>query len=350
MAKETYKKIPDKLYEFLRKVELSGAEFRVFFAIYEKTAGFHKKQDYVSNSQISQLCGGMPERTVIKSTESLQLLQIIRLVRKGTSSKSPNLWELDIDRVLERGLLQKPALLQKKVKTTAKKGKKLLQKIATTKDNIQKIIPNGTQTAISTSGEFGNKAINELVVYFEGKLGASLDQSRESNRRQCYNLLRRFAKDFPQQDSVMLVKRLIDLALSDDFHQRNATSFVYLQRNALKIIAAEDTLFINKTFVQKRDIRMIEPTVSATAQQQAAREQQQKEKQAVEREKEEIVKKVREHQAEYLKGLGDDRSYFEVMRDSVAQKDMTLVRQINADFDSKYPELAKRRDELADNA
>lgn len=82
---------------------------------------------------------------------------------------------------------------------------------------------------------YGNKDINTCIEYFQKKLGASLDGSVQENRRYCYNLIRKMKKDYPDIAPVEQVKMLIDLAMQDRFHSKNATSFKYLFYNVQRI-------------------------------------------------------------------------------------------------------------------
>lgn len=82
---------------------------------------------------------------------------------------------------------------------------------------------------------YGNKDINTCIEYFQKKLGASLDGSVQENRRYCYNLIRKMKKDYPDIEPTQQIKVLIDLAMQDKFHSKNATSFKYLFYNVQRI-------------------------------------------------------------------------------------------------------------------
>ena len=82
---------------------------------------------------------------------------------------------------------------------------------------------------------YGNGDINTCIEYFQKKLGASLDGSVQENRRYCYNLIRKMKKDYPDIEPTRQIKVLIDLAMQDRFHSKNATSFKYLFYNTQRI-------------------------------------------------------------------------------------------------------------------
>jgi hypothetical protein len=102
------------------------------------------------------------------------------------------------------------------------------------KDTHIKDIPKGI---VATPQTYGRPDINEVIVHLEAKVG-SLDGGVKKNRQYAKLLIDRFKKDYPQKDPVYLIKFLIDGGLTDDFHAKNITGFIYLYYNAKKIIEA----------------------------------------------------------------------------------------------------------------
>ncbi len=124
----------------------------------------------------------------------------------------------------------------------------------------QEVIPNGNQEATTgmhrlgkvrldkvskdTSKEvvkptsYGNKDINEIYDFLKERLSGTPDGTIKQNRQFAKLLLNKFKKDYPDKKSTELVCFLIKLALKDDFHSKNATSFKYLYYNAQKIISS----------------------------------------------------------------------------------------------------------------
>jgi hypothetical protein len=98
------------------------------------------------------------------------------------------------------------------------------------KSSIVKIsldTPKGVQVKPET---FGKPELNELIDYLKEKQGIlSLDGSVKWNRIYAGHLLKKLSNE------VGRVKKFIDYALSDPFHQKNATSFKYLWNNLNKI-------------------------------------------------------------------------------------------------------------------
>jgi hypothetical protein len=79
--------------------------------------------------------------------------------------------------------------------------------------------------------------INEAVRYLKEKLGVmKLDGTVNKNRQMCTHLLNHFEKEFPKSDPVVCVKRLINIALADEWHKTKATNFYYLWNNMATLV------------------------------------------------------------------------------------------------------------------
>ena len=102
-------------------------------------------------------------------------------------------------------------------------------------ENKLRLLLEGKDKEQKERNGYGNGDINTCIEYFQKKLGASLDGSVKENRRYCYNLIRKMKKDYPDIAPVEQVKMLIDLAMQDRFHSKNATSFKYLFYNTQRI-------------------------------------------------------------------------------------------------------------------
>lgn len=81
-----------------------------------------------------------------------------------------------------------------------------------------------------------NFSLEEVYLYLKSKIGGTPDGSIGDNRRYARLLLNRFEKDYPDEEKVGLLKRLIDIAYEDKWHSKNSTNFKYLYYNAQKII------------------------------------------------------------------------------------------------------------------
>jgi hypothetical protein len=96
----------------------------------------------------------------------------------------------------------------------------------------------------------GREDINISYNYLKEKLGGTPDGSVKENRRYCKLLLDRMKKDYPESKSEELICRLIDIAVKDDFHAKNSTSFKYLYYNTQKIIQKTKGQIINPKYIK----------------------------------------------------------------------------------------------------
>ena len=129
-------RIANELLEKIISTGLNGTELAIILHIIRKTYGYHKKQDEIS---LSQFLKAIPvsKTSICKALSNLQLVNIIKLVKKGSSFKSSNLWIFNKN--YDEWQLVKKSKLVKKTKRTSKDfDTKLVKKTLHTKDNIQK--------------------------------------------------------------------------------------------------------------------------------------------------------------------------------------------------------------------
>jgi hypothetical protein len=99
------------------------------------------------------------------------------------------------------------------------------------------IINNNDAIASSVkSKKYGNQNINELMDFLTEKVGATPDGTETDNRRFANHLIKKFQKDYPDKNPIELIKMLIEIALKDEFHAKNITTFRYLYYNAQRIL------------------------------------------------------------------------------------------------------------------
>jgi phage replication O-like protein O len=83
--------IANEIAEALARTPLSGNEFRVLFALFRKTYGWHKKQDRISIGQIITLTG-LSRRSIIYSLQNLEAKNMVTIRReKEGNINKPNL-------------------------------------------------------------------------------------------------------------------------------------------------------------------------------------------------------------------------------------------------------------------
>lgn len=130
-----YTRVVNRILEELSKAPLLGAELAVCIFIIRKTYGFNKKQDEISLTQFEQ--GVKRSRpTIVKALKNLQLVNILELVKKGTSKKQSNIWVFN--KYYKTWKLDKAPKLVKSRDTTSKvNSKKLVKTPKHTKDNTK---------------------------------------------------------------------------------------------------------------------------------------------------------------------------------------------------------------------
>jgi len=133
---------------------LNGTELSVVLFLIRKTNGWHKETDEIS---LSQFLKHIPvtKPTLCKAIKNLQLVKIIKLVKKGKSLKSSN--EYKLEKNISNWQLVKKAKLVKFTKRTSKDfdnqlvKKPLHTKETITKETIQKkYSPTSEEVRLST--------------------------------------------------------------------------------------------------------------------------------------------------------------------------------------------------------
>lgn len=78
--------------------------------------------------------------------------------------------------------------------------------------------------------------IDRLIAYLTERNGGALDGSVAHNRQACHTMLLRLAKQYPNHDPEVSVRRTIDIGKQDGWHGPKLTSFGYLVQHGVKII------------------------------------------------------------------------------------------------------------------
>lgn len=71
-----YTKIANEIVGYLAKTYMSSYESQILWAIFSKTYGFNKKEDWVSNSQFVEITG-MHKAHVSRTLKKLMLRKIV---------------------------------------------------------------------------------------------------------------------------------------------------------------------------------------------------------------------------------------------------------------------------------
>ena len=138
--------IANEIVEVLAKTYLSSYESQVLWAIFRKTYGWHKKEDWITNTQISDMTG-IAESHISRTIKKLiQRKIIIRVNKKLAFQKDYDRWEKLPKQVTSEKLpIQDKKLPKQVIKVTQTGIKKLPKQVDTketkrnyTKETIQK--------------------------------------------------------------------------------------------------------------------------------------------------------------------------------------------------------------------
>lgn len=130
-----YTKIANEIMEKIISSSLNGCEIAVVLYIIRKTYGFNKKEDEIS---LSQFLKAIPvsKPSICKALNNLQLVNIIKLVKKGKSKNSSNLWLFNKNYDSWQ-LVKKSKLVKKKKSTSKENDTQLVKKTLHTKEILQ---------------------------------------------------------------------------------------------------------------------------------------------------------------------------------------------------------------------
>lgn len=204
---ENYTKIDNELMMALISSGLNGTEMSVFLFIYRKTVGWNKTQDMISHSQFLEHIP-VSKVSIIKALDNLQLVKILKLVKKGISVGSANVWELEQD-FTKWQLVKKTKLVKKTLKTSKLFDKKLVKKTLHTKDNIQK-----TNTKEKVDYEYFTNLWNRFADKYNKKKVIKMNETRKVKLKKRCNETKDFNGVFLQ---VLKVASKSDFLLDNNF-------------------------------------------------------------------------------------------------------------------------------------
>lgn len=149
-----YTRIVNVVLDDLVKIPLLGAELSICLFVIRKTWGYSKNEDEISLTQFEKGIN-RSRPTIVKALKKLQLVNILQLVKAGSSKSNSSKWKFN--KYYKTWQLVKTPQLVKKMNSTSKE--KLSQLVKTplhTKDNTKekqkkgdKNIPTPSQTARS---------------------------------------------------------------------------------------------------------------------------------------------------------------------------------------------------------
>lgn len=156
-----YFRVATEIGKYLAKTYMSSYESQILWAIFVKTYGFHKKEDWVSNSQFAEITGMLKphiSRTIKKLIERKIVTQI---GKKIAFQKDWTLWR-ELPKQVK--VTQTGFLLPKQVQPLPKQ---VTTKDTYTKDTIQKIYTPTSKFPKSYLEQLPEKDINEFYKKYE---------------------------------------------------------------------------------------------------------------------------------------------------------------------------------------
>ncbi len=134
-----YTRIVNKVLDELVKIPLLGVELSICIFVIRKTWGYTKKSDQISISQFEQ--GVKRSRpTVVKALKNLQLVNILQLVKVGSSKSQSSEWKFN-KKYKEWAFNKQPVNIPELVKyndpTSKEKLSQLVKTPKHTKDNTK---------------------------------------------------------------------------------------------------------------------------------------------------------------------------------------------------------------------
>ena len=210
-----YTGIANELLEKIVASGLNGTEMAIILHIIRKTYGFQKKQDEISLSQFMKAIP-VSKPTVCNALNNLQLVKILKLVKKGSSLHSSNLWAFNKN--YDEWQLVKKSKLVKKTKRTSKENlTQLVKKPLHTKETIQKKYTK--ERVISKDITPIDYELSKLLIQ---EIRNNLPTFKEPNLDSWANhvsRMRRLDKRTPEQ-----IEYLIKWCQQDSFWQGNILS------------------------------------------------------------------------------------------------------------------------------
>jgi len=166
--------IANELVEALAKTYLSSYESQVLWAIFRKTYGWHKKEDWITNTQITEMTG-IAESHVSRTIKKLIKRNIVsKNGKKLFFQKNYDKWEKIPKQVSDKKIpIQDIKLPEQVIKVTQTGIEKLPKQVDTkeiketlTKEIIQKVQNTNFKNLIKNSKEEPKKA-NHIEFDFE---------------------------------------------------------------------------------------------------------------------------------------------------------------------------------------
>lgn len=232
--------IANEIVEALAKTYLSSYESQILWAIFRKTYGWHKKEDWITGTQLSEMTD------IVKSHISRTLKKLIKrniIIKNGKKlsfQKDYDKWERLPKQVTNKKLPIQDKRLPKQVTKVTQIGQEVTQignhkrnytKETSSKETIQKKISRTFEKC---------ETIYQLTIYLEGKIRENNDaiqkkynnftklQKESQLQSWCIDIDKLIRLDEANPDEV---KQVIDWVVEDDFWSGNVLSAKKLRKH-----------------------------------------------------------------------------------------------------------------------
>ena len=178
-----YTSLVNAIWDALARIRIPGEAHQVLTCIIRKTYGYHKKEDQIALSQLSEATG-LSKVHVIQAIEKLVIMNMIIVTEKGNDIAKTYRFIKDFEKW--KPLPKKVTLpnsvipLPKKVMTVTEKGNASLPNSGTTKETTTKETTTKENTPLPPKGEshdlFLAPELNEVIPYLNTRTGRHLKE------------------------------------------------------------------------------------------------------------------------------------------------------------------------------
>jgi len=187
-----------------------------------------------AKSAINYVAKGLnwSEVKVRKNKKILEALGLIEQIKK-TDEKTKKIlgWYIKVNFIWSE-----KASLAKRHKVAKGTRWKPDTQIPLTNNKIPLTNNKNITKVIEPEAQYGREDINEVINFLKEKNNNMIDGSVKENRQYAKLLIDKVKKAYPEENTILQIKAIIQTALSDDFHAKNATTMKYLFYNTQKII------------------------------------------------------------------------------------------------------------------
>lgn len=218
--------IANELAEALAKTQLNGYESRFLWVLWRKTYGWHKKEDWVADSQIVEMTG-LKKQHVWRTKQCLLERNIVtKLGYKISFQKDYTRWK----ELPKKVTVTKSGNLVTKLGIGVTNSGIEVTKNGANKRNYTK--ETNTKEILLRNTGFGNPDINEVSSYFLKVFQIPKEDCSQKQSRQYWYLLLKESKT-----GLAGLKWLIEAAHEDVYYKNNITSSKDLYYKRVKLLA-----------------------------------------------------------------------------------------------------------------